>query len=307
MADIRGVDLNLLVVLDALLDERSVTRAAARLGYTQSTTSGMLARLRDVFADPLFVRVQRGIMPTPRAQGLAIPLKQLLADGRRIVARETFDPATAENTFAVSANDYMQRTILVPFIKELRRVAPKIKLTIKPAIVAGLADALVRGDLDLALTIPQFSVPELPSRLLYHEHYVAIVGRGHPLATARRISLETFCRCDHILVSPTGGSFVGPTDEALAGIGRRRNVRYSVPSFLFLPELLQDGDLVALVPSRLVRIFDKRFRLFKPPVNVPSFDVIAVWHPRMDKDSAHQWLLARITETAQAMRSDRAI
>ena len=301
MADMRGVDLNLLVVLDALLDERSVTRAAARLGYTQSTTSGMLARLRDVFADPLFVRVQRGILPTPRAQSLAAPLKQLLADSRRLVTREIFDPATAEVTFAVSANDYMQRTILVPFVKWLRRGAPKIRLTIKPPIVAGLAAALARGDIDLALTIPQFSIPDLPSQHLYREHYVAIVGRKHPLATGRRISLEAFCRCDHILVSPTGGSFVGPTDEALAGIGRRRSVRYSVPSFLLLPELLEDGDLIALVPSRLARNFDKRLRIFKPPVSVPAFDVIVVWHPGMDKNSAHQWLLASIAETARAL------
>ena len=87
-------------------------------------------------SDPLFVRVQRGILPTPRAQSLAAPLKQLLADGRRLITREAFDPATAEVTFAVSANDYMQHALLVPFIKRLRRDAPKIRLTIKPPIVA---------------------------------------------------------------------------------------------------------------------------------------------------------------------------
>src|SRR5215475_9937521 len=109
MADIRGIDLNLLIVLDALLDERSVTRAAARLGYT--TFSGMLARLRDRFADPLFVRTQRGILPTPRAEALASSLKQFLADGRRLVAPDVFDPATAEITFAISTNDYMQHAL----------------------------------------------------------------------------------------------------------------------------------------------------------------------------------------------------
>src|SRR5262245_21463454 len=93
MYDIRKVDLNLLVVLDALLDERSVTLAAARVGYTQPTISGMLTRLRDLFGDPLFVRAQRGLLPTPRAQALAVPLKQLIADSQRLVAREVFDPA----------------------------------------------------------------------------------------------------------------------------------------------------------------------------------------------------------------------
>jgi len=240
----RTVDLNLLLVLDALLDERSVTRAAARLGYTQSTTSGMLARLRDIFGDPLFVRVQRGILPTPRAQSLAAPLKQLLADSRQLLAREAFDPASAETTFAISANDYMQQALLVPLVKELQREAPRIRITIKPAMAAGLAEALAQGTFDLALTIPQFAMPDLLSRRLYSEHYVAAVRSGHKLARRKKPSLEEFLAYGHILVSPTGGSFEGPTDEGLARMGRTREVLYSVPSFLLVPELLQTGDQI---------------------------------------------------------------
>src|SRR3954469_14068400 len=111
MPDIRRIDLNLLAVLDALLDERNVTRAATRLGYTQPTISGMLARLRDLFGDPLFVRGQRALLPTPRAQALAIPLKQLLADSQHLVARDAFDPASVEMTFNISSNDYMQHAV----------------------------------------------------------------------------------------------------------------------------------------------------------------------------------------------------
>jgi DNA-binding transcriptional LysR family regulator len=151
MLDIRKVDLNLLAVLDALLDELNVTRAAARLGYTQPTVSGMLARLRDVFGDPLFVRAQRGLLPTPRAKALAVPLKQLLADSRNLVAACTFDPATATVTFAISINDYMQQTLLVPFLKVLRREARHIRLAITPPIIDGLGDALARGQIDLAI------------------------------------------------------------------------------------------------------------------------------------------------------------
>src|SRR4029077_5968663 len=132
MYDIKKIDLNLLVVLDALLDERNVTRAAARLGYTQPTISDMLARLLDLFADPLFVRTQRGLLATPRAQALAVPLKQLLADSHRLVARDVFDPADAEMTFTISSNDYMQHALLVPFVKVLRSEARQIKLAIAP-------------------------------------------------------------------------------------------------------------------------------------------------------------------------------
>ena len=166
MANIRKVDLNLLVVLDALLEEGNVTRAAARLGYTQPTVSGMLMRLRDLFGDPLFVRTQRGLLATPRAQALAVPLKQLLDDSRHLVARNAFDPVHAEVTFKVSSNDYMQHAVLTPFVKALRSEARHIRLAIVPPIIEGLGDALARGQIDLAITAAQFAMSDLPSRLL---------------------------------------------------------------------------------------------------------------------------------------------
>lgn len=299
MSDIRKIDLNLLLVLDALLDELNVTRAAARLGYTQPTVSGMLTRLRDVFGDPLFVRTQRGLLATPRAQALATPLKQLLADSRDLVTRDVFEPASAEMTFRVSSNDYLQRALLVPFVGVLRKEARQIQLAIAPPIVDGLSEALARGQIDLAVTIPEFAMSDLPSRLLYRERYVVAVRRQHPLARAKGMTVERFCSYDHVLVSPTGGSFEGPTDRALARLRLRRKVRYSVPSFLLMPDILQTDDLVALVPSRLLRENDKRLAVLKAPVEVPGFDVIAVWHPRVGKDVAHRWLRDRLAATAK--------
>jgi DNA-binding transcriptional LysR family regulator len=299
MRDIKRIDLNLLAVLDALLDERNVTRAAARLGYTQPTISGMLARLRDVFGDPLFVRTQRGLLPTPRAQALSVPLKQLLVDGQRLIAPGVFDPANAETTFAISSNDYMQHALLVPFVKVLRSEARHIRLAIRPPIIEGLGDALAHGQIDLAVTIPEFAMSDLPSRLLYHERYVVAVRAQHPLARRGAMTVERFCQYDHVLVSPTGGSFEGPTDQALARLKLRRRVRYSVPSFLLMPEILQTDDLIALVPSRLLRENVTRLVVLKPPIEVRGFDVIAVWHARVDKDVAHRWLRRRLVETAK--------
>lgn len=299
MPNIRKTDLSLLIVLDALLDERNVTLAAARLGYTQPTISGMLARLRVLFGDPLFVRTQRGLLATPRAQALAIPLKQLLADSQRLIAREVFDPATAEVTFTISSNDYMQHALLAPFVKVLRSEAKQIRLAFTPPISGGLSDALARGQIDMAVTIPEFAMPDLPSRLLYRERYVVAVRPQHPLARLRTMTVERFCNYDHVLVSPTGGSFEGPTDRALARLQLRRKVRYSVSSFLVISEILQMDDLVALVPSRLVRANDERLVALKAPVEIPGFDVIALWHPRVDKDMAHRWLRRRLAETAK--------
>jgi len=299
MHNIKKIDLNLLVVLDALLDERNVTRAAVRLGYTQPTISGMLTRLRDLFGDPLFVRTQRGLLATPRAQALAAPLKQLLADSQRLVARDVFDPASAKATFSISSNDYMQQALLVPLIKVLRDEARHVRIAITPPIIEGLAEALARGQIDLAITIPEFAVSDLRSRLLYREHYVVAVRPQHPLARRAAMTVERFCNYDHLVVSPTGGSFEGPTDQALARLQLRRKVRYSVPSFLLLPEMLQTDDLVALVPSRLLSENNKRLVVLNPPVDVPGFDVIAVWHPRVDKDIAHRWLRSRLVNIAK--------
>src|SRR4029453_17673272 len=185
MLNIRKIDLNLLVVFEARLDEGNVPRAAARLGYTQPTISGMLTRLRDLFGDPLFVRTQRGLLATPRAQALAVPLKQLLADSQFLFARDAFDPANIEMVFNISSNDYMQRALLVPLVKLLRREAPHVKLAIAPAVIEGLGEALARGQIDLAVTIPEFAMSDLPSRLLYREHYVLGVRPQAPLSAPR--------------------------------------------------------------------------------------------------------------------------
>ena len=118
--------------------------------------------------------------------------------------------------------------------------------------VIALGEALARGRIDLAITIPEFAMSDLPSRLLYRERYVVAVRPQHPLARRAAMTVERFCNYDHVLVSPTGGSFEGPTDQALARLRLRRKVRYSVPSFLLMPEILETDDLVAVVPSRLL-------------------------------------------------------
>jgi DNA-binding transcriptional LysR family regulator len=140
---------------------------------------------------------------------------------------------------------------------------------------------------------------DLPSRLLYRERYVVAIRAQHPLARRGAMTVERLCQYDHVLVSPTGGSFEGPTDQALARLKLRRRVRYSLPSFLLMPEILQTDDLIALVPSRLLRENVTRLVVLKPPIEVQGFDVIAVWHARVDKDVAHRWLRRRLVETAK--------
>lgn len=306
MRDIRRIDFNLLVTLHALLAERSVTGAARRLALTQPTVSGMLARLRRMLGDPLFVRTQHGILPTPRAEALAPVLDRLLAEAGSLIAGETFDAGTAQVTFTVSANDYIQSALLVRFIRRLREQAPLSRLAVRPALAPSLPAMLADGRLDIGITtLPEIPSLDLPSRLLYEERYVCAVRRQHPLR-GRRITLDQFCRYPHVLVSPTEGGFVGPTDRALAERGRQRRVALSVPGFLILPEILQTEDLVAVVPERVLDGHRAGLRTFAPPLPIPGFSVLALWHPRVQHDAAHRWLRELLAATAEQLRPGRS-
>ncbi|PTT97673.1 transcriptional regulator, partial [Pseudomonas sp. HMWF031] len=250
-SDIRKLDLNLLKALDALLDERSVTRAADRLALTQPAVTGMLNRLRESFDDPLFVRAQRGIVPTLRAEQLAMPVKQLLANVEGMLQPQAFDPLTANMIVKLASTDYALRAIVVPFLSALRQLAPNIRVSVLPIDNQGIQLQLDRGDIDLALVTVEAATSGLHAKLLFEESYVCVMRSDHPDATKKTLSLDRFCALDHVLVSPSGGRFQGVTDEALRKIGKSRRVTVSVTSFLVLPEILRVSDLIAVVPRRL--------------------------------------------------------
>ncbi len=297
MTDIRKLDLNLLRALNVLLEERNVSRAAERLHVTQPSVSAMLSRLRDLFDDPLFVRTQHGMLPTPRVEALAPALQQLLADASALISPPKFEPATSEATIALSVNDYMQSTLIVPLVARLRRSAPRMKLGIRHLEVAGLVPMLAQGHIDMAITIPEFTDPLLRTQFLYREEYVAVVRKDHPIR-ARRVSLKRFLAYDHVLVSPSDGSFKGPTDSVLEELGMSRRVALSVPSFFILTEVIQTDDLIALMPRRLFESRSANLRRINVPIDVPGFDVIAAWHTRTHHEPAHIWLREELTRLA---------
>ncbi|NUT74899.1 LysR family transcriptional regulator [Pseudomonas sp. C1C7] len=289
MRDIRSLDLNLLKALDALLDECSVTRAAERLALTQPAVSGMLTRLRDSFDDPLFVRAQRGLVPTPRALELALPVKRVLAEIDALLQPTRFDPSTASLKLSIAATDYAQQTILVPFLAELRQQAPGIRIATLPVDDTQVLRQLECGDLDLAILTPDSTHEGLHSRRLYDEHYICVMRDGHP--AAHGLTLERFCTLDHAIVSYSGGGFRGVTDDALAQLGVERRVSLSVTSFLVLLDVLRSSDLIAVVPKRLVAKVNDLQKI-EPPLVIPGFTKIAAWHERTHHHSAQRWARA---------------
>lgn len=296
MRDIKLIDLNLLKALDALLDERSVTRAAERLGLTQPAVSGMLTRLRESFDDPLFVRTRRGIVPTVRATDLAGALKQILGQIEALLQPAAFDPTTAQFTMTIAATDYALQAVVVPFLSQLRQRAPGIRVAVQPIEGDGVPSRFERGDLDMALMTPETAPPDLRARRLFDETYVCALRANHPEARNGELSLDRFCALDHALVSYAGGQFRGVTDDSLVKVGRRRRVVLSVTSFLLLAEVLRTTDLIAVVPRRLVARAEG-LALFEPPVDVPGFTKIAVWHERTARDPGHRWVRSLLFDT----------
>lgn len=298
--DIRTTDLNLLRALDALLDERSVTRAAQRLSLTQPAVSGMLTRLRASFDDPLFVRTQRGIAPTPRALALASPVKRILSDIEALLQPAAFDPARALMTLTIAATDYASQVVVTPFLAVLQRRAPNIRVAVVPVQDATLHAGLERGDIHLALLTPQSTPLDLHARRLFDERYICVMRASHPDASAKRLTLKRFCALDHALVSYTGGGFQGVADDALGKLGRERRVTLSVTSFLALPKILRNSDLMAVVPARLVA-GTKGLAVFEPPFVIPGFTKTAAWHERTHRDPGHRWIRDLLFEICRSI------
>ncbi len=296
MRDIRSLDLNLLKTLDALLDEGSVTRAAERLALTQPAVSGMLTRLRESFDDPLFVRAQRGLVPTPRALALALPVKRVLGEIEGMLQPQQFEPTSANLTLTIAATDYAQRTILLPLLAALRQQAPGIRVAARPVDNARVQRQLESGELDMAILTPESTHEGLHAHHLYDEQYVCAVHDRHPAANG--LDLEQFCALEHAIVSMTGDAFRGVTDEALAALGRERRVSLSVPSFLMLLEVLRSSDLIAVLPRRLVLPSDG-LQILQPPLAIPGFRKLLVWHERTQQHPAHRWTRALLKEVCR--------
>lgn len=289
MPDIKTLDLNLLKALDALLDERHVTRAAERLSVSQPAMSGMLTRLRDSFGDPLFIRSQYGIVPTERALALAPTVKQVLEDITSLLNIPEFDPATAEMNITIAATDYAMYAVAAPFLAALKPRAPHIRVAVIQINDRRVHEELEQGRLDFALITPEHAHEGLHIRPLFEEHYVCALRQDHPAVTGGKLTLDQFCTLEQALVSYHGGGFSGVTDQTLAKLDRSRRVGLSVQSFLILPEILRNSDLLAVVPYRLVAQLPDIVH-FKPPIEIPGFTKVLAWHERTHRHPAHRWL-----------------
>ncbi len=301
MNDLRAFDLNLLVTLDALLTEANVTRAAQRLHLSQSAVSGQLARLRQLFDDPLLLPADngRGMTPTTRALDLAGPVRAALDQLAGIVrGQPAFDPATAQRTFQIAASDLSTAVLGLPLAGLLARHAgPGVRLAFRMTDGARIASQLQEGEVDLLIGSERMVPENMRARLLFEERFVMVQRKDHPRGT-ETLDLDGYCALRHVLVSTSGGSLHGFMDEHLHALGRTRNVVLSVQSFALVPGLLRQSDHVATVPSRLAALHADVLDSFGLPFEGRGFSLYAAWHPRFHDDQALAWLRDQVVRIA---------
>jgi DNA-binding transcriptional LysR family regulator len=305
--DDKRLDLNLLLALEALLAELNVTRAARRLNLSQPALSAQLSRLRTIFGDQLLIPTSRGMLPTAMAADLETPLRLALDQARALISRaHAFDPASANLTFSISASDYMQVAILLPFLLQLNSRAPGLRVMMRLGDIRVAAAELERGDIDVAFVQSgDVEGRDLRNVDVLSERYIGIARKN----TVRDgvMPIDRFMAARHIIVSPRAEGFAGPTDDALASLGLTRQVAFAVSSFVFLIEAVSRSDLVALAPERLVARYSDRVDTFEPPIPVAGFKIAMVWHDRTHAYPARVWFRDQIKafcEENQALPSN---
>jgi DNA-binding transcriptional LysR family regulator len=289
--NISALNLNLLPVLDALLAERSVSRAAARLGLSQPAVSNALAQLREVLKDPLLVRQAGGMAPTERALGLAGPLRAgLLALEQGLERPAAFDPTTAVRDFTIMTNDFVAYAMLPRLIARIQVEAPRVHLQVRAVQEHVVPPDLAHGGADLVLGFNRGLPPGHKAAPMFEDRFIFVARKGHP-KVHRKITLATYTKLEHVLVSHEPNAR-GVIDDVLAQRGLTRSVALRLSHFLLVPPIVAATDYVAALSEIVARsaAASLPLQLLKMPVEAPRAIVQMVWHERTATSPAHNWL-----------------
>jgi len=302
--NLRSIDLNLLVVLDALIELRSVRRAGERVGLSQSATSHALDRLRKLLGDELLVRTTAGMEPTPRALTLAGPVRLALQDIQRALAPERFEPAEAEIGLTIAVETYETIVIVPRLVHEVRREAPRLALAVKSGSTEEILADIDQGRVDLAIGLFA-GLPErfMTCRLLADAH-ACTMRTDHPLATGP-FTLDRYLQAAHLLVSMSG-SATDVIDATLTQQGLRRRIAMRLPNGLATALALAHSDLVASVTRGVARVFVATAPLcmVNLPLAIPPTTFRLVWNRRFHDSPAHIWLRRKLVAIGAAVEAD---
>ena len=291
-----NLDLNLLRVFDAIFQARSVTVAASNLHLTQPAVSKQLNRLREVLEDPLFVRTNDGMSPTPRAEAIAVPIRQALSELRNTVEQQLgFNPSKSDRTFRIFMSDLGQLVLLPRLLELISREAPNVNIhtaQVPPSRMRAVA--LESGDVDLAVGYFEEFEGSIHCQVLFEEHYVGMVRTNHP--TIRdSITFEQFLSTPHLVYQPSGGGHgcqEHAVDRAFWAAGVERRVAARVAYTMGISSMVSNTDLLVVVPSRLAKACAEMVEVtvLDLPIEILSFNVSQYWHERFHTDPGNRWL-----------------
>ncbi len=302
--NISTFDLNLLRILDALLREGSVTRAADRVGLSQPATSAALGRLRHALGDPLFVRHGQRLVATDHALSLELPVREILDRAAAVIADPAaFDPTKAEGTFRIGGSDFFAEMLMPALGDAVFRQAPGMVLTLVDLVPEDYVATLERHDVDIVL-VPNAEFPEWTEHEpLFRSSFRMIARRGHPrlgaasVAPGTVVPLDLFCDLGHVLFSPEGRPRA-MGDAALEAVGRSRRVVMTVPVFSGVSRAVAESDLVGLLPRQMAEAVAPRLGLaiYDLPIAVPAATISMVWHRRTSRNPAHRWMRSLVAD-----------
>ena len=293
-------DLNLLIVFDAVMQDRSVTRAGSRIGLSQPAMSHALNRLRHMLKDDLFVRTPDGMVPTPRAEMLAQPLRNALSEMQLALEPAAFEPAKADRHFTVAVNNYAAVVLAPPLVAAVTAAAPSIRLDLRPSGTLDLFQQMDRGDLDLVLGRNDDPGERFATAVLLEDPFVMVMRRGHP-AIRRKLSPAAFAALPHLEISSSGED-TGFIDRWLAENGCERRIALRAP-YLSAASVLVQSDFVATLSRRIAQEFVRNhpLEIRQPPYESPRVRTTMLWHRRLDRHPAHRWLREIIVSLAKSL------
>ena len=299
-----AIDLNLLVVFDAVMQERNVTRAGKRLGLSQPAMSHALTRLRYMLKDDLFIRSPKGMLPTPRAEQLALPVRAALDGLQHSLEPTQFIPTEATKSFRIAVNNYSAIVLVGPLAGRITKIAPGVTLEFRPSGTLNILDLLDRDELDLAIGTFHEQGERFSRLSLLQDDFVIVLRKGHPAAGARDLSMELFAGLSHLEISsaPYATDFV---DKALARRKLTRRIQLRAP-FLSAVRILVASDMVSVLERRVAEeLVRYRPLVIRPlPHSSPTLETSMIWPRWLDNQAAHRWLREIVGLVIKGLRSE---
>lgn len=293
MSNINKLDIKQMRVLQLLLQERNASKVANIMGLTQQAISEQLRKLRQTFDDEMFLRANNQFIPTPFAESLVLQINTILSQIDKLFVSESFSPVMLTGTLHISCTDYALITVLPSLLKRVCTEAPNLKVIIREFESDNLNQILSSGEVDLAITFPKFIPESYPSMLLFEEQHICVKGCKSDYLP-REYTLKEVASFPQVVVSPSRPNLKGSHDAWFIRQGFKRNVVMSVPNFSTVPDIIEETNLIAFLPSRLLP--HKKVMPINIKEKTPKFKIIATWHHRSDNSPLHQWLLSLLTE-----------